>query len=278
MKKIHLVYFSPGGTTKRSVQNIANSIHNYYKTCEIIEHNMLHAETRKQQIEFGSEDLVILGLMTVVQPFGPVDEIFKCLKGKKTPLVCVAMFGNGMYGNSLKIMKRQVEKRGFYVIAAAAFVGQLSYTNKVATNRPDKSDVELQQLFGAQIALKLESKHPQKLQQRLHTDYPSNTILHWIKTLIFSLSPVGKMKLFAPYNGKAFTSDCIQCGLCERICPVGAINHKSMQIDHRKCIGCVACFNTCPQQAIKITSKTMLKVIENCETVFAKRREPEIFL
>jgi len=48
------------------------------------------------------------------------------------------------------------------------------------------------------------------------------------------------------------TSSCINCGACEAVCPVNAINE---QVDHRvidaqMCIDCGACKSVCPVDCI----------------------------
>ena len=43
---------------------------------------------------------------------------------------------------------------------------------------------------------------------------------------------------------------CVRCGVCEKICPVGAI--KNLRIDKNKCISCYCCHEMCKYNAIKL--------------------------
>ena len=276
--KIHLIYFSPGGTTQRTVRKIAEGIASNLSNCVILEYDMLDRTNRKLNFEFPKEDLVILGMMTLVQPFGPVREIFQAIRGNHTPIVGVVLYGNGMYGNSLRVMKHQVEKRGFEMIAAAAFIGQMTYDARVANKRPDEKDISLQLNFGEQISQKLIHEKKLQLRSKLKTDWPKSTIFHYLKTAFFLYAPLGSMKVPKPFNSLDFNSNCIECGLCEKRCPVGAIDLQKKQSDSKLCIGCLACVNGCKQRGINYTNRFMKKAASDCVKFFTERREPEIFL
>lgn len=71
---------------------------------------------------------------------------------------------------------------------------------------------------------------------------------------LFSRYAIGKNSFYA-------TSDCIACGLCERVCPTGTIS----QSDTGKprwgdtCVQCVACIHRCPVRAIEYGKQTQKK-------------------
>ncbi len=52
---------------------------------------------------------------------------------------------------------------------------------------------------------------------------------------------------------KLCTKDC----LCLFVCPTGATNTETGQIDFEKCIGCGACANACPSHAITLVPNKM---------------------
>lgn len=56
-------------------------------------------------------------------------------------------------------------------------------------------------------------------------------------------------------KAKVFRDDCVACGACVNVCPVGAIYiHKGIwaDVDPEKCIGCSKCEVICPASAINM--------------------------
>ncbi len=52
--------------------------------------------------------------------------------------------------------------------------------------------------------------------------------------------------------------DCVACGCCIKICPLGAISvPKGIQaeVNGNKCVGCGKCAQICPAQVITILTK-----------------------
>ncbi len=45
----------------------------------------------------------------------------------------------------------------------------------------------------------------------------------------------------------SFAEGCTECGICEKICPTGAISIEKMRVDSGECIDCLRCLYECPQ-------------------------------
>ncbi len=58
---------------------------------------------------------------------------------------------------------------------------------------------------------------------------------------------------YARRDSKLCTKDC----LCLFVCPTGASNTETGQVDKDKCIGCGACVNACPSHALKLLPREM---------------------
>lgn len=67
-----------------------------------------------------------------------------------------------------------------------------------------------------------------------------------------TMSILAKKFQFAP-NKYSSTSECIGCGVCEKVCPVNNIKvvEKRPQWEN-KCANCLACFHWCPKKAVVI--------------------------
>lgn len=215
MKKLHLIYFSPGGTTKTTVNAIPN--------VEIIEYDMLKAENRNKKLCFSKSDTVILGIMTATKLFGLPQEISNCLKGDQTPLIGVVLLGNGYFANSLKLMQKEVGKRGFKMATGGAFIGQHTYSDKIAHGRPDAKDVTIQRGFGENIYKKFTLNRDSNLSTPLTTDWPSEGVASTAKCALVMGLPGSGCSLPASWCDKEILDTCVQCRSCEQICPTKAI-------------------------------------------------------
>lgn len=271
---VHLVHFSPGGTTQKTVWNIAKGMGDV----EIIEHNMLKQENRTVGRMFSKDDVVILGMPTATKLLGLPEEILACLQGDNTPLIGVVMFGNGYFGNSLNLMKKAVAERGFVMVAGGAFIGQHPIRSQIATGRPDATDCEKQQAFGKAAAEKIFIRKELSFDATIKMDWPPNDLQGKIKCGLISMAPGISSTLPYSWSKLAISEDCIQCGACEKRCPVGAIHPATKFFDTERCIGCCACLKHCPQHAISIKSSSLNKILDNCEKKRIKRREPVTYL
>lgn len=271
--KVYLIYFSPGGTTKKTVRNIAKGI----KNVEIIEYDMLKKETRERKYTFSKDDLVILGMMTSTQLFGFPEEIFNAIQGNNTPIVGVVLYGNGYYGKSLIYMKREVEKRGFKMVAGGAFIGQSSFAPKIATGRPDAKDKEIQLEFGRNLYEKVVVNKDFSFQSKLKMNWSKDDAVTRAKCAVISALPGYSLKLPYSMNELNISDKCIQCKKCEKHCPVSAIHIVNQFIDRKKCIGCAGCINICPVGAISLANPTLINMMKKLEVTRADRKEPEVF-
>lgn len=272
IKCIHLVYFSPSGSTEKIVRKIASAI----QGPEVKTYNLLPSAARKKQYAFGKDDLVIYGSLSAGMLFTKAEELFHCLQGNETPFIGVVSFGNAYYGVALTEMKERAEGRGFKVCALGAFVARHSMAPEIGAGRPDAKDEEVMVDFGRRAYEKI-----------LAGDYTLHhqPVTHWSSSEQFNQYIAFRETNKDPYcfplefRAKKISDDCIKCKTCVRNCPADAIDIENKTFDLEVCIGCYGCINRCPKQAISIASPEVTEFMKGfIETFKTNRLEPEVFL
>ncbi len=256
MKKIYTVYFSPTGTTQKIVTSIGNGLGEIYR-----EYNITLEKNRRDLIEFNDNDIVIFGV-PVYSGRVPdlILEYFNKIKGYNTKAVFVVVYGNRDYDDALLELKDIFESKGFETIASAAFIGEHSYTQQVAENRPDEEDIKTALNFGTLIKDKIMSNDINPL--KIKGNYPYRE-----KKTGDQIIPETK-------------NSCIKCGICAENCPTAAIDFNDYySINKEKCIRCCSCIKKCPVNAKIFNDDRIDKMKKYLIDNFGEeRKEPVIFI
>lgn len=70
----------------------------------------------------------------------------------------------------------------------------------------------------------------------------------------------GKTKDYA--KGLKISTECIGCGLCEKLCPMGNLHVKNGKaVAGNRCTMCYRCISSCPKKAITLLGN---EVVEQC--------------
>lgn len=258
-KKINLIYFSPTGTTKKIVKEIGKGISDHVK-----EFNITKEINREKELTFDENNLLIIGVPVYrgrIPDF--LEDYFSKLKGNNTMAIFIVVYGNRDYDDALLELKENLEKNSFNGIAAGAFIGEHSYTEKVASKRPDRDDLTIAQDFGISIKNKL--VEIENMKEKAVLDVKGK---HPYKER-------GVNIIAAPETDDT----CIECGACAEACPMGAISFENYsKVDTSLCIHCFACVKICPVGSKSFNSKTIDGIILKLITNFsATRKEPELF-
>jgi len=225
----HLIYFSPTGTTQKTLTSIARGLD---------AKSVLHYDLTQPNSHF--EDVLTDGVAIVGIPVyaGRVPEVclqrIQTITAKGLPCVLVALYGNREFEDALVELRDIAVSQGFNVIAAAAFIGEHSYStaqSPIAAGRPNAQDLKLAEQFGRQVAAKIARGNP-------GTPEIDGTVPY---------------KERVPLGGVAPETDrerCTLCGRCEQVCPTGAIKVTDVvTTEADKCVMCCACVKICEEAA-----------------------------
>ena len=258
IKKLHLVYFSPTGTTQSILRAVAQSF-----STEIVEHDLTDYAAREVQLELGEDDFVLFGFPVYG---GRVPETFrkrmKGIKSRCTPAALIATYGNREYEDALLEVKGISEENGFLPIGAAAIVTEHSVIRSIAAGRPDAKDRVFIEDFYSELKRKILA-------------IPSEKI--FAKLTVPRKKPYRRyMKL--PMAPVAMAS-CTACGFCVKRCPVGAIDAQNpRKTDKDKCIGCMRCVRVCSQKARHLPKLKMTVGKFYLSSAKRTRKEPEMYI
>ena len=265
IKGIRLVYFSPTGTGKRIVKEIASVMK---MDTNIID---LTPPNTNRHYNLGRDELVIFST-PVYEGRVPATVIsrLKMVKGDKTPAVIVVMYGNRAYEDALLELRDTITKQGFSPIAGAAFIGQHSFSSEktpIGAGRPDAMDLKKAHEFGLDVLKKMKS-----LDEFPVLMVPGN----------YPYSENTRARTEAIRSGAHPVTDaatCNLCGTCASVCPIGCVEVSDVvKTEVEKCMLCSACVQMCPTGARRWEHEPLLRVAKWLSNQHGDRKEPEVFL
>lgn len=254
MERINEIYFSPCGTTKKAVEEMAA----VWTEAEKKTWDLSAPEDGIEKV-FSAEDICIVGMPAYGGrvPLTALERL-SGLKGKNTPAVAMAAFGNRAFDDTLAELCQVLKEQGFIVCAAVAAATEHSIMPQFGTGRPDQRDCEQLRKFGESIRRKIEQG------DLSCPDVP------------------GKAPFVERHGGGIVpvTSDACQgCGQCAAECPVGAISREEpWKTDGEACISCMRCIHICPQNARKVPEPVAKALEERLGKLCAGRKENSLYL
>lgn len=281
-KQVRAAYFSATDTTKRVAVFLADRLAELTGTGPAKEpFDFTLPEIRTEAASFSAEEIVVFGVPVYA---GRVPNVLlkylDTVKGNGAWAIPVVLYGNRNYDDGLIELQNILEKDGFHTVAAAAFIGEHSFSRVLAAGRPDDRDFALAEAFAQGTADKLKTLWEKELDGG-GIDWTSKPLRVKGETPLRGYyqprdrkgNPVDIRKVL-PKTGPS----CTHCGLCAALCPMGSIDPQDVSLYKGICIKCGACVKKCPQNARYYDDAGYLYHQHELEEGFTRRAEPEFFL
>ena len=274
IKNVWAVYFSGTGTTEKVVTTIAKemaqALNAEYKT-----YNFNLPKAREEELSFTADDLVVRGTPVYAGrvPNLLLPYVQGKIKGNGALGVPVVLYGNRNFDDGLMELKNVMRDNGFHPIAAAAVVGEHSFSRILGAGRPDAEDMALVAEMTQKAIEKVQALEaaPEEAIQVAGCDP--------IRPYYTPRDRHGEpIRDFLKAKPETDGDKCVKCGLCARLCPMGSIDFNDFSNVVGKCIKCCACVKKCPTGAKYFDHEGYLYHQHELEEVYGVRRaETKIF-
>ncbi len=267
-KKVWAVYFSATDTTKKIVLTIADEAARLLGA-EREDYDFTPPGMRENGFAAGKDDLVIFG--TPVYAGRVPNVLLKYLatiQGNGALAVPVVLFGNRNFDDGLIELRDILENTGFHTVAAAAFVGEHSFSKTLAAGRPDADDMKEALAFAGKIA--------EKVKGLPEGEAPAPVEVEGV--------PHPYRGYYQPRDRKGVSIDIrmvkslVSDAFCADVCPMGSISHENVREYTGICIKCGACIKKCPKQARYYEDEGYLYHQHELEEGYTRRAAISIFL
>jgi len=261
VKGTKLVYYSPTGASRKIAEAVAGGLGKTHGRVD------LTSPEESLGVVLGRDELAVIA----VPVYGgrvPVTAAKRLMavKGEGGPAVILVVYGNRAFEDALVELKDIAVGQGFRPVAAAAFIGEHSFSTgdtPIAQGRPDEADLRKAAAFGVDVKRKLGTIKGEIPDLRVPGNRPYK-------------------ERSSPSEGTSPETDpatCILCGACAKACPTGAVTvAEAVSTIKELCTRCTACIKACPTGARAWVHPGVKKTATWLHTSFGDRKEPETFL
>ena len=245
------VVFSPTGTSKKIAETVARGITSGAgaEAAALKTIDLTHAAAQSAVLPAGA--VAVIAAPVYGGHVAPTAaKRLETLRGSGTPAVVIAVYGNRAFEKAAAELAALAARQGFVPVAAAAFVGEHSYSTPetpVAAGRPDAQDLARAAEFGAAVREKLAAGTPAPVDAAKLKDVRT-PLVPMLRFIRFVAGYRRRQKRNPAVYLPACDADrCTHCGRCAAVCPTQAIARgDEVHTDPARCIRCCACVKGCP--------------------------------
>lgn len=185
----------------------------------------------------------------------------------------MVLFGNRNFDDGLIELRDILENTGFHTVAAAAFVGEHSFSKTLAAGRPDADDMKEALAFAGKVAEKVKGLPEGEAPAPVEVDGVPHPYRGYYQPRDRKGVSIDIRKV------KSLVSDaCDDCKICADVCPMGSISHENVREYTGICIKCGACIKKCPKQARYYEDEGYLYHQHELEEGYTRRAAISLFL
>ena len=273
MQQVHAVFFSPTGTTRKTCLRVAQTVSDLLQL-PLAAEDITRPEKRRTPLAFGPEDIVVIALPTYA---GRLPNLLlpylETLRGDRTPAVPLVLFGNRSPDDSLPELGLLLEAQGFWLMAAAAFVGEHAFSRELGAGRPDRRDMRKIDAFAEAAAQKLRDGAPRRSLWELLGE-AERPLKPYYTPRDRRGNPINILKV----KPRVDPAKCLHCGRCVTLCPMGSIRAEELPQIGGVCIKCGACEKGCPAGAVYFDDPGYLYHRSELEAQYARRAPVQTYL
>jgi ferredoxin len=195
------------------------------------------------------------------------------IRGNGATGIPVVLYGNRDYDDALIELRDILEKGVLHTIAAAAFVGEHSFSDILAKGRPDGSDMEEARAFAVKASERIKAAAGTDFTEHISVKGIPEPYRGYYQPRDRAGNPVDIRKV------KPMTKEtCNNCMICADVCPMGSISRDDVREFTGICIKCGACVKKCPMQAKYYEDEGFLYHQHELEEGLKRRALPEWFV